>query len=357
MNKGRPGPLRLEDLDFEFPQKLVASEPASPRDSARLMVIERAGGRWSHRVFRELPGLLSPGDCLVLNETKVLPCRLLGRKAAGGKAELLLVREAAPQLWTALSSGLKPGTDLDFPGGLRGSVLSVTAQGEHLCRFTGVDLAGYMESRGLAPLPPYILKKRKSVSVGSGRTDLATQDRQAYQTVYARKPGSIAAPTAGLHFTPELLAVLASRGIRLARATLHVGRGTFKPIETSAVSSHAMPPEYYRMEPEQARVVRRAMEEGRRVVAVGTTGTRTLETLALRPEGFGPGEGLSSLFIHPGHRFRVASALLTNFHLPRSTPLVLAAAFLGKEKLLAAYREAFRERYRLYSYGDAMLLL
>lgn len=341
-------PLPISAFDFEFPKELVASEPANPRDSSRLMVIERESGRWEHRSFGNLPEYLESGDCLVLNDTKVFACRLLGKKSTGGRAEMLLVRDIEPGLWTALSSGLKAGTEVLFPAGLTARIEGLNEEGEYLCRFSSRDMTGYLETHGLAPLPPYILKKRKAPE---------PRDLSRYQTVYARDPGSIAAPTAGLHFTPGLLEALRLGGVRIARVTLHVGRGTFRPIQGADAGSHKMLPEGYSVAPEQAEIIRRTLDEGRRVVAVGTTSTRTLEALAGRPEGFGPGEGWTDLYIRPGHGFKAAAGLLTNFHLPRSTPLMLAAAFMGRERLLAAYREAFRQRYRLYSYGDAMLML
>ena len=340
--------LSLSDFDFEFPEELIATEPAQPRDSSRLMAVERASGAWRHARFFDLPDLLCAGDCLVLNLTRVFACRLLGRKATGGRAELLLVREIESGLWAALSSGLKAGMLLNFPSGMTAKVEGLGAEGEYLCRFDPADVASYLERHGLAPLPPYIVKKRREPD---------RRDLERYQTVYASERGSIAAPTAGLHFTPGLLERLAARGVRIARVTLHVGRGTFRPIQAEDPSLHQMLPEWYRMSADQAQVVRETMASGRRVVAVGTTSTRTLETLARRPEGFGPGEGLTDLYIRPGHEFRVVSALVTNFHLPKSTPLLLAAAFLGRERLLAAYREAIAQRYRLYSYGDAMAIL
>jgi len=343
-----PERIPLSDFDFDFPEELIASVPAEPRDSARLLVLDRGDAALRHAHFRDLPRFLKPGDCLVLNETKVLPCRLLGRKATGGKAELLLVRELEPGFWTALATGLKAGMRLSFPGGAAAQVEGLNEDGEYLCRFDRSDLAAYLAEHGHAPLPPYILK-RKRVPDAS--------DRERYQTVYASAAGSIAAPTAGLHFTDRLLEELRGLGVRLAKVTLHVGRGTFRPVTAEDASRHPMLPEHYHMPEAQAALVARTLREGGRVVSVGTTSTRTLETLARQAGGFGPGEGWTSLYIYPGHEFRVVGGLITNFHLPKSTPLLLAAAFAGRERLLSAYQEAFRERYRLYSYGDAMLLL
>src|SRR5579883_2804725 len=336
--------IKLSDYDFDYPEELIASQPAEPRDASRLLVLGRQSGERRHAHFRDLPKFLAPGDCLVLNRTKVLSCRLSGKKSTGGKAELLLVKELAPGRWSALASGLKKGGVLEFPGGLSARVEGLSAEGEYELSFSRTDVPAYLEEHGLTPLPPYILKKKRQTTA---------YDVARYQTVYARDRGSIAAPTAGLHFTPELLAALEKKGVSLAYVTLHVGRGTFRPITADDASAHKMLPEWYRLEPDQAAVIAKA----ERVIAVGTTATRTLETLARRPEGFGPGEGESELYLYPGSEFKVLGGLITNFHLPRSTPLMLAAAFAGREKLLAAYREAIAMRYRLYSYGDAMLIV
>ncbi|MBI5629412.1 MAG: tRNA preQ1(34) S-adenosylmethionine ribosyltransferase-isomerase QueA [Elusimicrobia bacterium] len=340
--------LPLDDYDFPFPEELVADRPVEPRDSCKLMVVERFGPGRRHLSFRDLPDLLEPGDCLVLNRSKVLFCRLAGRKSTGGRVELLLAKELGLGRWAALSSGLKAGMSLEFPGGMAAAVEGLNEDGEYVLRFGSADLKGYLQEHGLAPLPPYILKKRREAD---------PRDRERYQTVYAKEEGSIAAPTAGLHFTEGLLARLANKGVVIAELALHVGRGTFRPIQGLDASLHRMLPEYYILAEPEARKIKEASGAGRRLIAVGTTATRTLESLARRPEGFGPGEGWTELYIHPGCEFKLASGLLTNFHLPKSTPLLLAAAFLGREKLLACYREAFERGYRLYSYGDAMLAL
>lgn len=331
-------PLPVEAFDYEYPEELIASRPAEPRDASRLLVLRRDGGAVEHRLFRDLPEYLGPGDCLVLNETKVFACRLVGRKSTGGKAELLLVHEAGPGRWTALASGLKAGHKLKFPGGLTAEVLGLTADGEYELALSRSDVPAYLAEHGLAPLPPYILKRKPDDA----------EARERYQTVYAREEGSIAAPTAGLHFTPALLDSLRAKGVTIAKITLHVGRGTFRPITAGDARAHVMLPERYFVGDEASALIKAA----RRVVSVGTTSTRTLETT-----GGEPGAGETSLYITPGHRWRVVGALITNFHLPRSTPLMLASAFAGRERLLAAYREAVRLRYRLYSYGDAMLIV
>lgn len=336
--------ISLKDFDFEFPEELIATAPAEPRDSSRLMAVDRKTGAWRHKKFSDLPEFLNPGDCVVLNRTKVFAARLVGKKSTGGKADLLMVREVSPGLWAVLSSGLKAGKSLLFGGGASAVVEGLTDEGEYLCRFNRTDVLGYLAEHGKAPLPPYILKKR---------TDESVDDPARYQTIFARDTGSIAAPTAGLHFTDGLIASLKAKGVSFAYVTLHVGRGTFRPIDAQDASQHKMLPEWCRMEASEAALVSGA----KRVISVGTTSTRTLESLARRPEGFGAGEMNSSLYIHPGFEFKVLGGLITNFHLPRSTPLMLASAFLGRERLLAAYQEAFKERYRLYSYGDAMLIL
>jgi S-adenosylmethionine:tRNA ribosyltransferase-isomerase len=341
------GPLPVADFDYEYPEELIASAPAEPRDSSRLLVLDRAAGSVEHAVFRDLPRFLQPGDCLVLNRTKVLPCRLIGKKSTGGKADLLLVRELGPSSWTALASGFKAGQTLVFEGGLTARVEGLTNEGEYRLAFATRDVRPYLAEHGLPPLPPYIAKRRVA----------SRADAERYQTVYARDEGSIAAPTAGLHFTPELLERLRAGGVETAWVTLHVGRGTFRPIAGDDAAAHVMLAERYEVDAPEAEKLLAARARGRRIVAVGTTATRTLETLAARPEGLGAGSGESSLYILPGHLFRAVDALLTNFHLPRSTPLMLASAFAGRERLLAAYRDAVSKRYRLFSFGDATLLL
>jgi S-adenosylmethionine:tRNA ribosyltransferase-isomerase len=339
--------LPVSDFDYEYPEELIASAPAEPRDSSRLFVLDRAAGAVEHAVFRDLPRFLRAGDCLVLNRTKVLPCRLIGKKSTGGKADLLLVRELGPASWTALASGFKKGQVLVFDGGLTATVDGLTPEGEYLLTFAAADVRPYLAEHGLPPLPPYIAKRRVA----------SRDDAARYQTVYARDEGSIAAPTAGLHFTPELLKTLNAAGVETAWVTLHVGRGTFRPIAGDDAAAHVMLAERYEVDAAEAAKMSAARARGGRLVAVGTTATRTLETLAARPEGLGPGRGESSLYITPGHTFRAVDALITNFHLPRSTPLMLASAFAGRERLLAAYRDAVARRYRLFSFGDATLFL
>jgi S-adenosylmethionine:tRNA ribosyltransferase-isomerase len=348
--------VNLADFDFHLPDDLIAQQPSGERGGSRLLTLERATGRVSHRQFSDLPSLLQPGDLLVVNDTRVFPARLIGiRLPGGGAAECFLVRPAPePDTWIALvhpGQRLREGSRMRFHGG--GTTLHAEVMGRHfhgrrtvrLWTEDGASVRDTIEAIGHVPLPPYIK-----------RAD-APQDRERYQTVYARERGSIAAPTAGLHFTPDLLAALAARGIERATVTLHVGYGTFQPVRVERVEDHQVEAEHFEVPPETAAAVTRAKREGRRIVAVGTTTTRTLESLAMRSDGdLTEGRGETSLFIYPGFEFRVVSGLITNFHLPKSSLLMLVAAFAGRDRVLAAYREAVAHRYRFYSYGDAMLI-
>lgn len=344
--------------DFELPRELVAQEPLAARDASRLLVLGRATGALEHRAFADLPELLRPGDLLVTNRSRVFPARLLGRRPGGGEAEVLLVRRLEPDVWQAMvrpGRRLRPGVVVDVAPGLSVRIegpeagpLSAGDPPSPLRRvrllLDGLDAETALERHGHVPLPPYIR-----------RTD-APSDRDRYQTVYAREAGSVAAPTAGLHFTTALLERLRERGIESAELVLHVGPGTFRPVETDDVREHRVDPERFVVPEATAAAVDRARAEGRRVVAVGTTATRALES-ALDPAGrLRAGEGETALVIVPGFRFRAVDALVTNFHLPRSSLLLLVSAFGGRERVLGAYAEAVRQRYRFYSYGDAMLL-
>ncbi|WP_114311517.1 tRNA preQ1(34) S-adenosylmethionine ribosyltransferase-isomerase QueA [Thermus caldifontis] len=344
--------MSLEAYDYFLPPELIAQEGVEPRDLARMLVVFREGPfRTEHRQVKDLPHYLRPGDVLVFNESKVIPARLLARRPTGGKVEVLLVRERAPGLWEALvgpGRKAKPGTrlvflsprDLKEVSGLMAEVVGVEEGGVRLLRFQG-DLLAHLEEVGEVPLPPYI-KTRIPL--------------ERYQTVYARRPGSVAAPTAGLHFTPELLARLRDMGVELRFLTLHVGPGTFRPVKGDP-EGHPMHPEPYEIPEETAKAVNQAKEEGRRVVAVGTTVVRALESAYREGVGVVAGEGETRLFIRPPYTFRVIDGLFTNFHLPRSTLLMLVAACLGYERTMEAYRLAVAERYRFYSLGDAMLIL
>jgi S-adenosylmethionine:tRNA ribosyltransferase-isomerase len=322
------------ELDYALPETLIAQRPSEPRDSSRLMVLDAKAGTISHHVFRDLPGFLTPGDALVLNETKVLPARLLARRPGGGKVELLLLRDLGGP-WEALvrpSKRLKPGMALAV-GGDELEVIKSLGDGRWI--IAGDDLRGTMKRSGRMPLPPYI--------------EPTEEAEGAYQTVYARRPGSAAAPTAGFHFTEAVLEEAQMAGAEIVRVTLHVGTGTFAPIRTQRLEDHRMHAEHYSVPGEAARVV----EDARRVVAAGTTVARTLESWAASGER----EGESDLFIHPGYEWRRVDAILTNLHLPRSTLLAMVMSFGGMDLVREAYRVAVEERYRFYSFGDAMLIL
>lgn len=338
--------FRLESFDFEYPESLIASRPAEPRDSSRLLVIDRSKDTIEHKTFRDIADYLRPGDAVVVNKSKVWPARLLGRKATGGKVDVLLVRELAPGRWACLSSDLKRDSRLEWDGGGAAQVERLNENGEWELAFSPSDVHALMAKQGLPPLPPYILKQRRTAP--SDTPDLAR-----YQTVYAKEQGSIAAPTAGLHFTDSLVAAIQAKGVRWIELTLHVGIGTFKPVTASDVREHPMRAEWYSIDPASAGELARIRAGGGRIFSVGTTATRSLETFAAT----GRTEGWTELYIHPGFAFKQIDALVTNFHLPRSTPLVLACAFAGKERLIAAYKEAVARGYRLYSYGDATLIL
>lgn len=344
-------PVTLADFDYALPEELIAQEPVSPRDASRLLVVPRGGdAALAERRFAELPELLREGDLLVMNDTRVLPARLLGSKASGGRCELLLLEPLDGEdgaRWRALgqaSKPLRPGGRLAF-GALAAEVLAAPGGGVFEVRFdrAGAALRAVLEEVGRMPLPPYI------------RRPPSAEDRERYQTVVARVPGSAAAPTAGLHFTPELLARLEARGVARAAVTLHVGAGTFLPIRGDDLDRHRMHEERYHVSAAAAEAFAACRARGGRVVAVGTTGVRTLES-AFQGGALRPGPGRTALFIRPGYRFQAVDALVTNLHLPRSTLLMLVSAFAGRERVLSAYGEAVRRRFRFFSYGDAMFL-
>lgn len=342
---------RTSDYDFPLPPELVAQAPAERRDASRLLVVDRASGALEHRVFSDLLGLIPPGDALVLNETRVFPARLVGRKPTGASAEVLLLTPEGGEetLWRALvrpGAKLKPGRTVEIGPELSVEIVDSTPGGERIVRLhTPLSLADALERYGEVPLPPYVERAATET------------DRERYQTVYARERGSVAAPTAGLHFTPELLAALEAKGVRIVRLVLHVGVGTFRPVETDDPAEHRMHSEFYSVPAESAGAINATRAAGGAVWAVGTTVTRTLETVADEAGVVHAGEGWTDIFIRPPYAFRAVDHLVTNFHLPKSTLLMLVSAFAGYEPTMRAYAEAVASRYRFYSYGDAMVLV
>ena len=344
--------MTLSDYDYDLPETLIAQHPVAERDASRLMALDRDTHRICHRLFRDLPEFLRPGDCLVVNETRVVPARLKGyRSGSGGGVELLLLRQEG-DLWEAMARPgrrLRVGAEVVFPDEpLKAVVEGVCPSGNRLFRFVGdASLKEALDRQGHMPLPPYI------------RREDAPEDRERYQTVYAQTPGAVAAPTAGLHFTEALLDRVRQMGVEIARILLHVGAGTFKPVTVADPAQHEMDAEMFVVTTEAAEAVNRCREADGRIVAVGTTSVRAVESAAV-PDGAGwalqAQSGWTRLFIHPPYPFRLVDALITNFHLPRSTLLMLVSAFAGRAFVLDAYREAVRQQYRFYSYGDAMLI-
>lgn len=341
--------MKTSDFYYDLPQELIAQDPLEDRSSSRLLVLNRETGERRHCVFREIAEFLNPGDCLVVNNTKVIPARLMGvKEETGAGIEVLLLKRCEDNVWeTLVKPGKKarPGARISFGDGLLvGEVLEVVEEGNRRIRFTYEGIFEEILDRlGQMPLPPYITHQLK--------------DKNRYQTVYARHEGSAAAPTAGLHFTPELLKEIEEKGVKLAHVTLHVGLGTFRPVKVEDVTQHHMHSEFYVVEEEQARLINETKAAGGRVICVGTTSCRTLESAAGENGLLRAGSGWTDIFIYPGYRFQMMDALITNFHLPESTLLMLVSAFAGKEQVMAAYEEAVRERYRFFSFGDAMLVL
>ena len=339
--------MRTADFDYTLPPDLIAQHPIEPRDHARLLVVRRADGSLEHRRFFDLPDLLRPGDLLIANDSRVIPARLHTRKSTGGAVELLLLRRNEAGWWLALarpSRRLRAGMVLSVEGGGRTYEIELGARRDDGLFEVRLEDEALIAACGEAPLPPYIHEP--------------LGDPERYQTVYAREEGSAAAPTAGLHFTPDLMERLAARGMELAYVTLHVGLDTFRPVEADDPREHRIHTEYAVLPPETARAIARARERGGRVVAVGTTSVRTLESAARGRDGaIEAYRGDTGLMILPGHEFHAVDAMITNFHLPRSTLLMLVSAFAGKDLIDAAYAEAVRQRYRFYSFGDATLLL
>jgi len=339
--------MKTSDFYFHLPKELIAQTPLEQRDASRLLCLDRKTGATDHRHFYELPELLNPGDCLVMNDSRVIPARLFGRLETGGAVELVLLRELGEFRWLCLGKPgrkLRIGTTISFGDGeLTAVVEEVSEDGNRIVRFQceGIFLE-VLEQLGRMPLPPYITEE--------------LQDAERYQTVYAKEPGSAAAPTAGLHFTPELLETLEKKGVRLVTITLHVGLGTFRPVKVENIEEHEMHAEYCIIDEKAAEQINQTRREGGRVIAIGTTSCRTLESQA-KPDGtLEPYDGWTNCFIYPGYTFKCIDGLITNFHLPESTLIMLVSALASRETILAAYEEAVEKRYRFFSFGDAMLI-
>ena len=342
---GAPTDLKKSDFFYNLPEELIAQTPAEPRDSSRLLVYNRATDKVEHRIFHDIKDYLKKGDVLVVNNTKVLPARIYAHTEHGGRVEVLLLKRISALRWEVLvkpGKKCRPGTHLVVDEGLSLTVSSVTESGERIVDFEcdGV-FEEALERVGSMPLPPYIHEKLK--------------DKNRYQTVYAKTDGSAAAPTAGLHFTPQLLQEIKDMGVEVAEVLLHVGLGTFRPVKEDAVTDHKMHSEYFEVSQSAADIINRAKREGRRVIAVGTTSVRTLESAAAEDGTLSPCN--TSIFIYPPYKFKCVDCLITNFHLPESTLIMLVAAMVGREKILELYNIAVEEKYRFFSFGDAMLIL
>ena len=340
--------MKTSDFYYDLPQELIAQTPIEKRDTSRLMTLDRATGKVEHHHFYELPDFLRPGDCLILNDSRVLPARLLGQRLPGGGAcEVLLLTDKGDKTWECLvrpGRKMRTGAKLSFGNGeLTAEVVGEIEGGNRLVRFDyeGIFLE-VLEHLGKMPLPPYIKEE--------------LQDKERYQTVYSKVLGSAAAPTAGLHFTPELLEKIAAKGVGVGYVTLHVGLGTFRPVKEEEITDHEMHSEFCTVPPETAELINRTKANGGRVICVGTTSCRTLESWAAEDGHMEPKSGWTNIYIYPGYRFKVMDGLVTNFHLPESTLIMLVSAFAGREHVLAAYEEAVKERYRFFSFGDAMFL-
>ena len=339
--------MKLSDFMYDLPEERIAQTPVEPRDHSRLMVLHRDTGEIEHKHFYDVIDYLNSGDTLVINETKVIPARLYGERPTGGACEVLLLKQLGPKRWETLvrpGKKLKPGAEVIFGGGrLRGRVLESTDAGGRIVEFEceGTFEAA-LDALGEMPLPPYIHEK--------------LQDRDRYQTVYAKQDGSAAAPTAGLHFTPALLDRVRAMGVRIVPVLLHVGLGTFRPVKEEDVEKHLMHSEYYEVSPEAAQTVNEARANGGRLLCIGTTSMRTVETVADENGVLHPGGGMTNIFIKPGVPIKATDMLLTNFHLPQSTLLMLVSAVMGRENALEAYRDAVEKRYRFFSFGDCMLI-
>ncbi len=340
--------MNIADFDYDLPEHLIAQEPLAKRDNSRLLIVDKNTGQTGHGIFSDLKQYLKQDDLLVINDTKVLPARLYAQKISGAKVEILLLKQVGLNTWQAM---VRPGRKLpigsrlifDIPA-LRATIIDMAEEGTRIIEFAFEgDFYNLLEILGRMPLPPYIKK------------ELADQDR--YQPIYAQERGSAAAPTAGLHFTEPLMAELAAYGIEFARLVLHVGLGTFRPVKVENIKDHYMHKEYYRLDAANAAKIKAAKEAGRRIIAVGTTSVRTLETIADQYGQIMAGEGQTEAFIYPGYQFKAIDGMITNFHLPKSTLLMLVSALAGRENILNAYQEAIAQEYRFFSFGDAMLII
>ncbi|MCD7868911.1 MAG: tRNA preQ1(34) S-adenosylmethionine ribosyltransferase-isomerase QueA [Clostridiales bacterium] len=340
--------MKTSDFYYDLPKELIAQDPLEDRSASRLLHLSRQDGHMEHRHFTDILEYLNPGDCLVINDTKVIPARLYGhREKTGGAVEILLLRRRGKDVWECLvkpGKKARPGARILFGGGiLTGEILEMAQEGNRLIQFQYEGIfEEVLDQLGEMPLPPYITHKLK--------------DKNRYQTVYAKNDGSAAAPTAGLHFTEELLEQVREKGVKIAHVTLHVGLGTFRPVKVEDVESHHMHSEFYVVEEEEVKLINDTKKAGGRVICVGTTSCRTLESAAGEDGILQSGSGWTDIFIYPGYRFKMMDGLITNFHLPESTLLMLVSAFAGKERVMKAYEEAVREQYRFFSFGDAMLI-
>jgi S-adenosylmethionine:tRNA ribosyltransferase-isomerase len=336
--------MKTSDFDYNLPESAIAQTPVEPRDSSRLLVLHRETGKMEHRIFRDVGGYLRPGDLLVLNQTRVIPARIYARKETGGRVELLLLRRRDELTWEALvgGKGLRVGKLIKVEGGPEVEVMEILDGSERVIKFSE-PIEPYFSKAGNVPLPPYIHER--------------LDDPERYQTVYAREPGSAAAPTAGLHFTPRLLEELQVKGVKIAYVTLHVGLDTFAPVTETDPQEHKIHSEWCELPWETADLINQTDQNGGRVVAAGTTSVRTLESATMGENGILSYLGSTSVFILPGYQFQVVDAMITNFHLPRSTLIMLVSAFAGRERILSTYETAIKEGYRFYSFGDAMLIL
>ena len=340
--------MNIKEFYYDLPEELIAQDPLTDRSSSRLLTLDKNSGAFSHHVFRDIVDFLNPGDCLVVNNTKVIPARLMGEKeGTGAGIEVLLLKRKENDVWeTLVKPGKKarPGARISFGNGLLvGEVIDVVEEGNRLIKFEYEGIfEEILDQLGQMPLPPYITHR--------------LEDKNRYQTVYAKHNGSAAAPTAGLHFTPELLEVIKAKGVKVAEVTLHVGLGTFRPVKVENILEHHMHSEFYMVEEEQAAMINETKKNGGRVICVGTTSCRTIESATGEDGILRAGSGWTEIFIYPGYKFKILDALITNFHLPESTLLMLVSALAGRDNVMAAYEEAVKERYRFFSFGDAMFI-